>query len=88
MLSERCMYFPQIRGFFAGYFRYGKEVSRPPRYDHFDIPPYKRNYEIILEQTLEEKTLLSKKCACFLQIRGFFAGCFRCGKEVFKTASL
>ena len=59
-----------------------KRFSRPPRYDHFDIPPYKRNYKIVLEKTLEEKTLLSEKCACFPQIRGFFAGCFRCGKEV------
>ncbi len=59
-----------------------KRFSRPPRYDHFDIPPYKRNYEIVLEKTLEEKTLLSEKCACFPQIRGFFADCFRYGKEV------
>ena len=59
-----------------------KRFSRPPRYDHFDIPPYKRNYEIVLEKTLEEKTLLSEKCACFPQIRDFFAGCVRCGKEV------
>ena len=59
-----------------------KRFSRPPRYDHFDIPPYKRNYEIVLEKTLEEKTLLSEKCVCFPQIRGFFAGCVRCGKEV------
>ena len=59
-----------------------KRFSRPPRYDHFDIPPYKRNYEIILEKTLEEKTLLSEKCVCFPQIRGFFADCFRYGKEV------
>ena len=82
LLSEKCVCFPQIRGFFADCFRYGKEVSRPPRYDHFDIPPYKRNYEIVLEKTLEEKTLLSEKCAAFPQIRGFFAGCVRCGKEV------
>ena len=59
-----------------------KRFSRPPRYDHFDIPPYKRNYEIVLEKTLEEKTLLSEKCVCFPQIRGFFADCFRYGKEV------
>ena len=59
-----------------------KRFSRPPRYDHFDIPPYKRNYEIVLEKTLEEKTLLSEKCACLPQIQGFFTGCFRCGKEV------
>ena len=59
-----------------------KRFSRPPRYDHFDIPPYKRNYEIVLEKTLEEKTLLSEKCACLPQIRGFFAGYFRYGKEV------
>ena len=82
MLSEKCACIPQIRGFFTGCFRCGKEVSRPPRYDHFDIPPYKRNYEIVLEKTLEEKTLLSEKCACIPQIRGFFTGCFRCGKEV------
>ena len=82
LLSEKCACFPQIRGFFAGCVRCGKEVSRPPRYDHFDIPPYKRNYEIVLEKTLEEKTLLSEKCVCFPQIRGFFADCFRCGKEV------
>ena len=59
-----------------------KRFSRPPRYDHFDIPPYKRNYEIVLEKTLEEKTLLSEKCACLPQIQGFFADCFRYGKEV------
>ena len=59
-----------------------KRFSRPPRYDHFDIPPYKRNYEIVLEKTLEEKTLLSEKCACSSQIQGFFADCFRYGKEV------
>ncbi len=59
-----------------------KRFSRPPRYDHFDIPPYKRNYEIVLEKTLEEKTLLSEKCACSSQIQGFFAGYFRYGKEV------
>ena len=62
--------------------RYARKFSRPPRYDHFDIPPYKRNYEIVLEKTLEEKTLLSEKCVCFPQIRGFFADCFRYGKEV------
>ena len=82
LLSEKCACFPQIQGFFTGCFRCGKEVSRPPRYDHFDIPPYKRNYEIVLEKTLEEKTLLSEKCVCFPQIRGFFADCFRYGKEV------
>ena len=62
-----------------------KRFSRPPRYDHFDIPPYKRNYEIVLEKTLEEKTLLSEKCVCFPQIRGFFADCFRYGKEVSRS---
>ena len=82
LLSEKCVCFPQIRGFFADCFHCGKEVSRPPRYDHFDIPPYKRNYEIVLEKTLEEKTLLSEKCACLPQIQGFFADCFRYGKEV------
>ena len=59
-----------------------KRFSRPPRYDRFDIPPYKRNYEIVLEKTLEEKTLLSANCACLPQIQGFFADCFRYGKEV------
>ena len=62
--------------------RCARKFSRPPRYDHFDIPPYRRNYEIVLEKTLEEKTLLSEKCVCFPQIRGFFADCFRYGKEV------
>ena len=28
-----------IQGFFEVRFRYDKEFSRPPRYDHFDIPP-------------------------------------------------
>ena len=37
-----------------------KRFSRPPRYDHFDIPPYKRNYEIVLEKTLEEKLCCPK----------------------------
>ena len=40
MLSEKCACLLQIQGFFADCFRYGKEVSRPPRYDRFDIPPY------------------------------------------------
>ena len=62
--------------------RCARKFSRPPRYDHFDIPPDKRNYEIVSEKTLEEKTLLSEKCACLPQIREFVAGCFRCGKEV------
>ena len=62
--------------------RCARKFSRPPRYDHFDIPPYKRNYEIVLEKTLEEKTLLSEKCACSSQTQDFFAGYFRCGKEV------
>ena len=51
--------------------RCARKFSRPPRYDHFDIPPYKRNYEIVLEKTLEEKTLLSEKCTYFPQTRVF-----------------
>ena len=60
MLSEKCVCFPQIRGFFADCFRYGKEVSRPPRYDRFDTSPYMNcrqadfiGYSIVLEILLE-----------------------------------
>ena len=60
MLSEKCACSSQIQGFFAGYFRYDKEVSRPPRYDRFDTSPYMNcrqadfiRYSIVLEILLE-----------------------------------
>ena len=49
-----------------------KKVDGPPRYDHFDIPPYKRNYEIVLEKTLEEK-LCCPKSACVSRKYGTFS---------------
>ena len=35
--------------------RCARKFSRPPRYDRFDIPPYKRNYETVIRKNMKRK---------------------------------